>query len=246
VIDVSCGPTDGALQSYLDNLPLVNRALRPVFIYDDVVGGGTERKLLRYPGALLGVTMPKPPSGTCPQAATDLTVGIPHVDARSADGTETIDWIPVLQEVRGGPADPACGPFGFVPPSPIPMDCGPNYNPAVRGIASVALNYPFQSGALTAFQQKLATNADPNHDPLAPNLGYAVQADDPGVTQIGGLPPNTVLNDPEPPNCLPGVTCPGIYAGPYGLGRQFALAKTVRPYRNILLGQAIFRREVTQ
>lgn len=247
VIDVSCGPTDTQLNSYVDNLPVVNRALRPVLIYDDVVVGGTERKLLRYPGALLSVVTHGPPAGTCPEAATDLTVGIPQVDSRAANGTETIEWVPVLAEARGGATDPECGQFSFITPSPTPTDCGPGYNPnAPRGIVTVAMNYPFQSGALTAFQQKLATNADPGHDPLAPNLGYAVEANDASVTQNGSLPPNTALVDPEPPNCPPGVTCPGIYAGPYGLGRQKALAKTVRPYRILLLGQAMFRREVTQ
>jgi hypothetical protein len=246
VIDISCGPTDSALQSFIDNLPLVNRALKPVFIIDDVVIGGTRRKLMRYPGALLGVTTPPPPSGTCPEAATDLTVGIPQVDSRTANGTETIEWIPVLAEVRGSASDVECGQFSFVTPSPAPSDCGPTYNPtAPRGIASVAINYPFQSGALTAFQQKLATQADPAHDAHAPNFVYAVEADDAGVTQTGSLPPGTTLIDPEPPDCPPGITCPGIYAGAYGLGRQYALAKTVRPYRSLLQGQALFRREVT-
>ncbi len=47
------------------------------------------------------------------------------------------------------------------------------------------------------------------------------------------------------PTCPPTETCQGIYAGNFGLGRQYALAKTVRPYRSLLQAQAIFRREVT-
>ncbi len=84
VIDVACNPSPDQLKGFVDNLPLLNRALTPVFIYDNVVAAGTERKLLRYPGALLGVIAHDPPTLGCPQAATDLTVAVPRVRDRTA------------------------------------------------------------------------------------------------------------------------------------------------------------------
>ena len=38
----------------------------------------------------------------------------------------------------------------------------------------------------------------------------------------------------------------GVYAGPYGLGRQLALVRTLRPFRKLISAQAVFRREVFQ
>ena len=39
----------------------------------------------------------------------------------------------------------------------------------------------------------------------------------------------------------------GPYAGPYGLGRQLALAgRTLRPFRKLISAQAIYRREVVE
>ena len=37
-----------------------------------------------------------------------------------------------------------------------------------------------------------------------------------------------------------------LYNGDYGLGQQYAWAKTVRPYRSLISAQAIYRREVFQ
>jgi hypothetical protein len=235
VLDISCGPTDNDLRTFVDSLPLVNRALRTIFISEIVDG----EMLLRYPGALLSVGMPAPPPPpppgmpqVCwPTARTDLTVSIPEVTARDANGVETIRWVPVLAEVR---SDPASGPFSF-------NSMGPQ-----KGIAAVAINYPFQSAALSGFrkgkfdeQGNPCTNGyDANGAPCA-NVAEVIAADDAGVTDLTGPPAGTALQAQT-------SNTNTTYKGQYGLGNQLAFAKTVRPYRSLLLGQAMFRREVIQ
>jgi hypothetical protein len=212
VIDTSCYPTDGALNLYLDSLPLVNRALRPVFISDSVNG----RKLLRYPGALR-------PSGrvggqSCPDTydpakqgtsnPSDLKVEIFQL---KLDGTVNTTPLPVMTEVGGDPLDPASGPFSFASTG------------SQKGIAVVAIHYPFQSAMMSGFRSAgVDAHGAPN-----PNLENVIVSDDTDKTL-------------------------GTYTGEFGLGNQAALNntadpnRTVRPYRILLLGQAMFRREVTQ
>src|SRR5262249_5449851 len=96
--------------------------------------------------------------------------------------------------------------------------------------ASVRLNYPYQAAMLSGFQPSAPTDLDP----LPPNVGNAILADDGGVQQ----------NNAAPGGLMDDGTI-GPYAGPFGLGRQLALAgKTVRPFRRLISTQAIYRREV--
>jgi hypothetical protein len=163
-------------------------------------------------------------------------VGIPLVTARDGSGIETITWVPVVEELRA-PADAACparGPFSLVYLS-ANDDCGPlTADPlADRGLAAVRVNYPFQAATLSAFQPSAPT-AD---DPLPPNLGSFIIADDGSVQE----------NNPAPGGVVDDGTPTGTYVGQYGLGRQYALAgQTVRPFRRLVTAQAIFRREVFQ
>lgn len=213
VVDLGCYPDpDG----YFSTLPVVNRALRPAFISETVTIGGSERRLLRYPGALLhGTSRPCPGD---PANPNDLVVGVPRVATRDANGVETIEWIPILAEVRANAADPSSGPFVFNPP-------------VQTGIVALAINYPFQSAAMSGFRRS------PGAGVVDPNAGNVIRADDAAVT--APAPPNgfTLAN---PPSDF------GPYSGPYGLGNQAAFAQDVRPFRRLLLGQAIFRREVIQ
>lgn len=207
---------DAAVDAYVATLPIVNRALRPLMFVEQV--GGT--RLLRYPGALL--EDPLSPSG--------YTVGIPRVVTRTAEGTETIEWVGVVEEVRPEPACPARGPFplvydpdadacGALPSDPLPA--------AQRGVVSVRVNYPFQAATLSAF------TPDPD-DPFAPNAGAPIAAAD-GAVVAPPPPRGSVMADSGGP---------GTYAGPYGLGRQFAYARAVRPYRRLLSATVDYRREV--
>jgi hypothetical protein len=281
VLDITCGPSDSDLKSYITNyLPLVNRAVWPVFISETLnPGQANEQRLLRYPGALLTAQTPAappvntlPPAQNCyPTPRTDLIVAIPQLIARTANavssGVESIKWIPVMSEVRGSnPADPNCaayGPFSFQNAPPTTPAC-PTDTPAnARGIAAVAINYPFQSAALSGYRHGQfdeqgnpcdSGGYDANGAPCANLDGPSgsdagvIGADDADVSAQGSQPPNTNPVDPQHP--MP--TSNPTYSGVYGLGGQVAFAGTkgaagtVRPYRNLLLGQAMFRREVIE
>jgi hypothetical protein len=206
--------TDAEVDAYFaDEMPVVNRALRPLMIVD--LANAVHPRLLRYPGAVLADAAA--PSG--------FTVGIPRVTGRDANGVETIEWVPVLEEIRIDPCDPSSGPFGISSASPMA--------PMQRGLVAVRLNYPYQAGALTAYKPNPAGPFQPNLDPIT--------ADEGAVSQLPGAcaarqPPGALLGD-DP-------TTVGAYAGPFGLGRQFAFVRTVRPFRKLISAQAIYRREV--
>lgn len=202
VIDLDAFADDAALDTFYNGLPLLNRLLRPLMIVDFVTIDGAERRLLRYPGAIV-------------QDGTDLTVLIPRVTGRDAQGVETIDWLPIVEEVRVDPADPTTGPFAI------------NSLSGQQGLVALRINYPFQSAALSGFRPNPVSRVEPN-------LDLRNRADDASVV-ADALPSGTLLGDDGRP---------GPYAGSYGLGRQFAFAEEIRPYRRLLTAQAVFRREV--
>ena len=208
VIDLDTFASQAALDAFLAALPAVNQALRPVMIYERVNVAGADRNLLRYPGALL--SDPASPSG--------LTVGVPRIASRDANGVETIEWVPILGELRTDPADPLTGPFSATSASPQ------------RGMVAVVINYPFQAAATSSFRQNPA-------GPFEPNIGFPNQADDGAVTQ---------LNAPAVGTVQPVTSLNGTYAGPFGLGRQLAMRQELRPFRRLVTAQALYRREVFQ
>ncbi|MBX3469841.1 MAG: pilus assembly protein [Planctomycetes bacterium] len=88
VVDLAPGGVPLAredVETIFADMPLVNRMLRPLMIYERTEDG---RSLLRYPGALLLDPDPLSQSG--------LTVAIPEV-ARDPDGVETVAWREVLE-----------------------------------------------------------------------------------------------------------------------------------------------------
>ena len=99
-----------------------------------------------------------------------------------------------------------------------------------RGVAAIRVNYPYQAAMLSGFRSTPPTTTDP----FPANITNPILADD-GAVQENNAPPGGLLDDG-------GV---GPYAGPYGLGRQLALAgRVVRPFRRLVSAQAIQRREV--
>lgn len=186
-------------------LPIVNKALLPLMIHETI--GGVE--YLRYPGALL----------SDPNSSSGFAVGIPRVVSHGADGVETIEWMPPIEEIVANPVDPATGPFSVA-------STGPQ-----QGLVAIRVNYPFQAATLVGFQQ------GPD-GPFEPG-GTAILANDAGVQQLNGLPAGQTTSTPAvgPDNV-------GPYAGTYGLGGQFNWAQIRRPFRKLLTAQAIFRREV--
>ena len=95
---------------------------------------------------------------------------------------------------------------------------------ADRGLVAVRLNVPFQSASLSAYlpTAELTPQGDPFQNPI--------EAADPagGGYRIVG----------------PGPDGTGPYSGTYGLGEQFVLGQSVRPFRRLVTPQAVFRREV--
>ncbi len=183
VIDVTDDPAsptadadgDGVLnRDQLDalfaRLPLVNRQLRPLYVLELRVAldDGRTRDLLRYPGALVFVdpgeaVVDRSVGGLPDLVPSGLSVRIPQVDGRDADGVETIRWVDVVE------------PFGASDPFPV----------AVEGLVALRLNYPFQAAALTGHR------ASPD-GPFEPNVGLVIDADDAGVVEAepvgaGGL-----------------------------------------------------------
>jgi TadE-like protein len=240
VFDPSClvvDLTDPAVapdpDGYFAAMPVVNRALRPLMVSES-----SRPTLLRYAGALLS-----DPSGAACSAVgpngqagpTGLTVGIPLIESRDGSGVEAITWVPVLQEIRASQdADcPARGPFSLIYLAGQD-ECGPlDADPLTdRGLAAVRVNYPYQAATLSGF----LASAPSDIDPLPPNIGNPIAADD-GAVQQNNVAPGATIDEG-------GI---GPYAGPFGLGRQFALAgSVVRPFRKLISAQAIYRREVVE
>ena len=216
-------------EGYFAALPVVNRALRALMITEP-----SRPNLVRYPGALLSDTAGLACSAVGPNGQagpTGFAVGIPFINTDAIGGGETLTWVPVLQEIRASDDQdcPARGPFSllYVPASD---DCGSlDVDPLTdRGLAAVRINYPYQAGMLTGFRGSLG-------DPLAPNTALPILADESSVLENNNAPGGLLADDGSV----------GAYAGPFGLGRQLALAGlTVRPFRRLISAQSIYRREV--
>ena len=215
-------------EGYFAAMPVVNRALRALMITEP-----SRPNLMRYPGALLSDTAGLACSAVGPSGAagpTGFAVGIPFINSDGVGGGETVTWVPVLQEIRAAQDQecPARGPFSMLYVGAAD-DCGAlDADPLLdRGLAAVRVNYPYQAGMLTGFRPTLG-------DPLAPNVSNPIVADEGSVIETN-TPPGAQLADDG---------ALGAYAGPFGLGRQFALLQTVRPFRRLVSAQSIYRREV--
>lgn len=163
VIDVT-GKTDVEVQQILDSLPALNKALAPLMVREHVTVGANELDLVRYPGALVQ----NPYYHAAPYFEDNpYNVLIPHVTTDST-GHESIQWLPVIQEIRPDPADPLTGPFSIASTTSI----GPRCTVALR------INYPFQASMLSAYVDGSASGGA---------LNTPVEADDPSVSAPGGV-----------------------------------------------------------
>lgn len=125
--------TDAQVNGRFDALPIVNRSLRPIMIYDDF--NCPSSPVFRYPGRAVLSNAADPCSFT----------GVVVVPKLYADGTCCVD-LAVLAEVR---ADAASGPFS-----------GANTTVSPNGIAAVMVQYPFQAASLSSYQPQPA--GEPN------------------------------------------------------------------------------------
>jgi hypothetical protein len=226
VFDLDTLPAgDSFFADVVPTWPVLNQQLATLMIVDrpDLDGDGVaDRRLMRYPGALL----------TDATTPTGFTVGIPLVVARAAGGAETIRWVPVVEEMdtEDSPDD----------------DTGPNPDPfqvrsPQRGIVALRINYPFQSASMSSFGENAA-------GPFEPSLGSPNAADDSQVIESNpGDRPGGLTGAPLEAS---GIYA-GTYGGQYGLGSQGALGsqaltggRPVRPFRRVISAQAVYRREV--
>jgi hypothetical protein len=202
-------------ESFFENIvpgwPLVNQQLATLMIVDrpDLDGDGNpDRNLIRYPGTLL--SHPSTPSG--------LTVGIPLVVGRSASGSETIRWVPVVEEIENDT-------------NPDPFSIESNQ----QGIVALRINYPFQSASMSSFRY-----SDESHL-FEPTISNPNLANDGEVTELNEFDrPGDLLERPLVTDRI----YAGTYGGTYGLGAQGALGQIMRPYRRMISAQAIYRREL--
>lgn len=208
VVDLDALASQGlSVDDYFAGLPLVNRALRPVFVFDRVAG----LRVLRFPGAVL-----LSPAPTLFNAG--YTVGVPQVVQRIAGGGEQVRWLPIVEEIRPDPADPSSGSFSAAATG------------ADRGLVALRVNIPATAAALASYPAPTAWPPEPNAG--QPHLAGAV------TSAPGSAPPfGSVI--PEPVSA-------GVLGGEQGLGEMGALGATVRPFRRVFAGQALFRREVYQ
>ncbi len=208
------------------DLPVLNQQLFPLMILEEVGG----ERYLRYPGALVR----DPDDGDDPVTPPDsanMLVRIPVVRTRpigegsggSSGAEEFLGWVKVVEE--------------------IDTDTGPNQDPFLLtsdqlGVVALRINYPLQSSVSSGFRPRQNPSAPPtSDDPVVP-----VEADD---GALGATPPPDA-GDLITPDVPPGTYGSNPYSGKYGLGRQGAWAKEVRPFRRLMSSQAICRREVFQ
>lgn len=153
-----------------------------------------------------------------PASPSGYGVRIPRVVSRGAEGVETICWTSVLEEIPGG----AFSLIGGAPQS---------------GLVALRINYPFQAASLSGFLPNPAGLFAPSVGPIEADDAAVQVASDPACGLPAGVSPFFPA-DSGPSQAV------GTYAGSYGLGGQMAFARTIRPFRKLLAGQAIFRREV--
>jgi Flp pilus assembly protein TadG len=222
----------------IGDFPLVNQQLLPLMVYEtgltevqvNPLGGiqpiqyfpGPSSQIggyLRYPGA---VFMDPNPDPTLSPPASGFLVRIPVVspiNPNPAPVTQSIvRWVSVLEEINST-ANVQNNLSGFQVSSPE------------RGVVALRINYPYQSATMSGYQ--------PPAVPLTPtsptNPVVPIPADD--AISGGSLPPDVG-------NPVVSAWASGPSSGLYGLGKQGAWAKIVRPYRSLISAQAIYRREV--
>jgi hypothetical protein len=134
-------------------------------------------------------------------------------------GSGAVNLVPVVEQISPNANDPNAGPFSLTPTA----SGGPT--PALAGYVALRINCPFQAAGTVAYTYTVNGQPSP---------GIPVGQDNVG---------NNVVRVP------PGAGQPiGPYGGADGLGSLVANSNgdgtTVRPFRRLICGQAIFRREL--
>ena len=209
-------------QSVLDVIrtwPIVTQMLYPAMIVQSggqVYGGNSTDQYLCDPGVV-------PCSDSSNPNRTVYCVA--RVDGRSADGAETITWVPVVEEITPG-AFSVASPQG--------------------GLVSLRINYGYQSSSMSAFPPSPTYPPQPTAPPwAADDTQVAVKPSN--YTPISSAPPSAVGTYSGPY----GLGTQEAWAGwtqkdPVPRPQPSQRPQGVRPYRSLISAQAIYRREVFQ
>ena len=195
---------------------------------------------MRYAGALLNDATGAACSAIGPNgqaAPTGLTVGIP-LRRGARRQRRRVDHVGA--GARGNSRGAGCGLPGAGAVQPH-LSCQPGRVRTARRRSAARPRIWRRCGLTTRTRPRRSAGFLPSAptgiDPLPPNVANPIAADDGGVQQ-NNIAPGAEIDDGG---------AIGPYAGPFGLGRQFALAgRVVRPFRKLISVQAIYRREVVQ
>lgn len=224
-------------------MPALNQQLAPLYIVDSFDNDGDPAtppiQLMRYPGALLSRTEPvtDPPIDDS-WVAQQYVVQIPLVVERqvghnNGGGAERIRWVDVVEEIDDDIEN--IDPFSLENP-----------NEDLRGVVAMRVHFPAQSTWLSSFQVR---------GEFAPNGGDPNAADDGSVEILNPeamrgslISSQSLLRE----NDFGEQIYAGTNGGSFGLGVHGAMTSPeltgsaigIRPYRRVLVSQAIFRREL--
>ena len=210
------------LLEYADEeLPLINRLLIPLLIWDPAYG---DDGAWRYPGTIVLNT----------ERSID-TVLVPIVDNTAG----TVQWVAPVEEIQvdhdGDISTATIGPFSLV--QPPAGDLPSNFVP---GVVALRVNYPFQSAAMSSFGRSPAGDDEPNID-------LVISADDSALTpaalsRYALVVGSNAYVDGQPSTHAGRYGLGRQIALPWNRDniRQYG----VRPYRRVISTQAVYRREV--
>ncbi len=195
----------------------LNLLLRPLMVFEHVTVGGREWHLLRYPGALLGGD-PMDPDKPC---VTPYTVGIAEVDDRQS----RIRLHPVVEEIQDGAFSLA----------------GETSGDLRAGTVALRLLYPFQAAGLSSWRVVDGVSKPVGVDEAS---DYEVDLSPVRGSRLEGLDARGPDGAPQAYARLGQGNPIPVYGGSLGLGIQGVLGREVRPFRRVLMAQAIAPREV--
>ena len=164
-------PSGQTILDVVQTWPIINQLLYPAMIVqsgDQVYNGDPTHQYLHFPGAV-----PCSDNSSDQYASTRTVWCVAEVTARQADGTETIKWRPVIEEMQ--PSQPG-QPDAF------------SVSSSQGGVVSLRINYGYQSAAMSAYQPQQNWPPEPNGPALTANdAGVTVDANSP-YTPTGSAP----------------------------------------------------------
>ena len=126
VIEVDQFETSDKLHEFLDGLPIVNRMLRPLMTFEQMIVDGRVQQILHFPGIVL--------KNRNHENQQSWSIGIPRPGFSEKMQDHTFRWTSVVEEIRENPDDPRTGSFSLQPSS--------SSHPS--GLVALRVNYPFQ------------------------------------------------------------------------------------------------------